>query len=130
LRRQAHMQGKEEARPLIVMSPKSLLRNERVASEPHEFTEGKFQPLRNQPNLEINYKAKRLLLGTGKIMVDIEEEIANSEANFDFLRAMRIEQLYPFPADALSEELEKISDVEEVVKAIKPTKEENDSEGN
>lgn len=115
LRRQAHMQAKEEARPLIVMSPKSLLRNERVASEPHEFTEGKFQPLRNQPNLEINQKAKRLLLGTGKIMVDIEEEIANSEENFDFLRAMRIEQLYPFPEDALREELEKLTDLEEVV---------------
>src|SRR5699024_8737410 len=49
------------------------------------------------------------------IMVDIEEEIANSEANFDFLRAMRIEQLYPFPEDALREELEKLSDLEEVV---------------
>src|SRR5699024_12839728 len=71
LRRQAHMQGKEEARPLIVMSPKSLLRNERVASEPHEFTEGKFQTLRNQPHLEINYKEQRLLLRIGKIILTI-----------------------------------------------------------
>src|SRR5699024_6233821 len=40
LRRQAHMKGREEARPLVVMSPKSLLRNERVASEAKEFTDG------------------------------------------------------------------------------------------
>src|SRR5699024_11996025 len=45
LRRQAKMQDKEEARPLVVMSPKSLLRNERVASEPKEFAEGKFLTL-------------------------------------------------------------------------------------
>lgn len=115
LRRQAKMHGREEARPLIVMSPKSLLRNERVASAPQEFTEGKFLPLRNQPNLKINHKAKRLLLGTGKVMVDIEEAIANSDENFDWLRAMRVEQLYPFPTTQLTEELEKLTELEEVV---------------
>ncbi len=74
------MRGREEARPLIVMSPKSLLRNQRVASEAKEFTEGKFEAIRNQPNLKVSKKnAKRLLLGTGKVMVDIEEAIDNSE---------------------------------------------------
>ena len=85
LRRQAKMRGREEARPLVVMSPKSLLRNERVASEAKAFTEGKFEALRDQPNLEVSYDAKRLLLGTGKVMVDIEEKIANSDENFDWL---------------------------------------------
>src|SRR5699024_4741337 len=65
MRRQAKMRDREEARPLVVISPKSLLRKERVASEPKEFTEGKSLPLRNQPNLKVNNKAKRLLLGTG-----------------------------------------------------------------
>ena len=115
MRRQAKMRDREEARPLVVMSPKSLLRNERVASEPKEFTEGKFQPLRNQPNLKVNNKAKRLLLGTGKVMVDIEEEIAKSDENFDWLRAMRVEQLYPFPTTLLKEELDKLTDLEEIV---------------
>src|SRR5699024_11285945 len=84
MRRQAKMRDIEEARLLVVMSPKSLLRNERVASEHKEFTEGKFLPIRNQPNLKVNNKAKRLLLGTGKVMVDIEEEIAKSDENFDW----------------------------------------------
>src|SRR5699024_5052972 len=46
LRRQAAIGGTDQARPLVVMSPKSLLRNERVASEAKEFTEGTFEPLR------------------------------------------------------------------------------------
>src|SRR5699024_8791148 len=50
LRRQAKMRGREEARPLILMTPKSsLLRNPRMASEAKEFTDGKFQVTRNQP---------------------------------------------------------------------------------
>ncbi len=115
LRRQAKMRGREEARPLIVMSPKSLLRNERVASEAKAFTEGKFIALRDQPNLPVSHTAKRLLLGSGKVMVDIEEAIAGSEEDYSWLRAMRVEQLYPFPAERLKEELDKLPELEEVV---------------
>ena len=116
LRRQALMRGREEARPLVVMSPKSLLRHERVASEAKEFTEGKFQPIRNQPNLRVSKKnAKRLLLGTGKIMVDIEEAIEKSDQKFEWLRAIRVEQLYPFPFEQLKKEIEQLPNLEEVV---------------
>lgn len=116
LRRQAQMQGREEARPLVVMSPKSLLRNERVASEAHEFTDGKFMPLRNQPNLRVSKKnATRLVLGSGKVMVDIEDAIVNSEEKFDWLRVLRVEQLYPFPMDQLKKELEQLPNLEEIV---------------
>lgn len=116
LRRQAMMRGRDEARPLIVMSPKSLLRNERVASEAKEFTEGKFQAIRNQPNLRVSKKnATRLLLGSGKIMVDIEEAIDNSDENFNWLRAIRVEQLYPFPTEELQKEIEQLPNLEEIV---------------
>src|SRR5690606_20779389 len=115
LRRQAKMRGRDEARPLIVMSPKSLLRNERVASEAKEFTDGKFQAIRNQPNLPISKEATRLLLGTSKIMVDIEEAIDNSEEDFSWLRTIRIEQLYPFPKEELRKEIEQLKNLEEIV---------------
>ncbi|MGM8213112.1 2-oxoglutarate dehydrogenase E1 component [Virgibacillus sp. W0430] len=116
IRRQAKMRGLDEARPLILMSPKSLLRNQRVASEAKEFTEGKFLPLRDQPNLKVSKKrAKRLLLGTGKVMVDIEEAIEASEENFDWLRALRIEQIYPFPKKELEKALSELPNVEEIV---------------
>lgn len=116
LRRQAMMQGKEEARPLVVMSPKSLLRDERISSPVEDFAEGKFLPLRNQPNLKVSKKnAKRLLLGTGKIMVDIETAIMESDAKFDWLRSMRVEQLYPFPLEQLKDEINQLPNLEEIV---------------
>ncbi|WP_010650203.1 2-oxoglutarate dehydrogenase E1 component [Oceanobacillus massiliensis] len=117
LRRQAALRDREEARPLILMTPKSsLIRNQRMASAAVEFSEGKFQTLRDQPNLEISKeKATRLLIGSGKVMIDIEEAIDNSEDNFEWLRAIRLEQIYPFPQKALAEELKQLPNVKEIV---------------
>src|SRR5699024_11827873 len=117
MRRQAALGGREEARPLVLMTPKSsLLRNERVASEPKAFTEGTFKPLINQPNLKVSKKnAKRLLIGSGKDMIDIEEEIDNSEQSFEWLRALRLEQIYPFPQKQLEKELKELTKLEEIV---------------
>ncbi|HLR40235.1 MAG TPA: 2-oxoglutarate dehydrogenase E1 component [Virgibacillus sp.] len=116
IRRQAALRGREEARPLILMTPKSLLRNARVASAADEFTSGKFEPLRQQPNLKVSKKnAKRLLIGSGKVMVDIEEAIENSEQSFEWLRALRLEQIYPFPQKQLEKELKELPNLEEIV---------------
>ncbi|HLS35919.1 MAG TPA: 2-oxoglutarate dehydrogenase E1 component [Bacillota bacterium] len=116
LRRQAMMKGKPEARPLVIMSPKSLLRSQRAASSAEEFTNGKFELIRQQPNLRVSKKnAKRLLLGTGKVMVDIEEAIEQSDESFNWLRALRIEQLYPFPKEELIKELKQLPSLEEIV---------------
>jgi len=117
LRRQAALRDREEARPLILMTPKSsLIRHQRMASSAEEFSQGKFQTLRDQPNLEINReKATRLLIGSGKIMVDIEEAMANMDQNFDWLRAVRLEQIYPFPEKALQEELKQLPNLKEIV---------------
>src|SRR5690625_4468606 len=78
LRRQAALRGRNEARPLVMMTPKSsMIRNPRMGAEAKEFSEGKFMPLRQQPNFEPNReKATRLLIGSGKVMVDIEEEMS------------------------------------------------------
>src|SRR5690625_1348722 len=110
LRRQAIMQGREEARPLIVISPKSLLRNERVASTPEEFADGKFKALRDQPNLPIHKdKVTRLLLGSGKVMVDIEEKIADTDEDFSWLRAIRVEQLYRSEERRIEKQIKQIT---------------------
>jgi 2-oxoglutarate dehydrogenase E1 component len=117
MRRQAALRDKEEARPLVLMTPKSsLLRNQRVAAEAVEFTVGKFQPLRNQPNLKVSKKnAKRLLIGSGKVMIDIEEAIDQSEEKLDWLRAVRLEQIYPFPKKELEKVLSELPNLEEIV---------------
>ncbi|GGA85718.1 2-oxoglutarate dehydrogenase E1 component [Ornithinibacillus halotolerans] len=117
MRRQAALQDKEEARPLVLMTPKSsLLRNQMIASPAKDFTEGKFEALRNQPNLKVSKKnAKRLLLGTGKVMIDVEEAIINSEDKFDWLRALRVEQIYPFPTKELERVVKELPNLEEIV---------------
>lgn len=117
MRRQVAMKGTDAARPLVLMTPKSsLLRNERVASPIEEFANGHFEPLRKQPNLEVNQKkAKRLLLGSGKVMIDIEEAIDQSEENFDWLSAYRVEQLYPFPKKELEQVISELPNLEEIV---------------
>ncbi|HLR02715.1 MAG TPA: 2-oxoglutarate dehydrogenase E1 component [Virgibacillus sp.] len=116
IRRQAAMRGRDEARPLVLMTPKSLLRNQRVASSAEEFTDGKFQPIRKQPNLKTAKKnATRLLIGSGKVMVDIEESMEESEENFDWLYVMRLEQIYPFPEKELKDLITSLPNLEEIV---------------
>ncbi|NBJ69094.1 MULTISPECIES: 2-oxoglutarate dehydrogenase E1 component [Clostridia] len=117
LRRQAALRNREEARPLIIMTPKSsLIRNQRIASAAEEFTTGKFLALRDQPNLKVSKKnAKRLLIGSGKIMVDIEEEMGQSKEKYDWLRALRLEQIYPFPKEQLAKEIKQLPNLEEIV---------------
>ncbi len=117
LRRQAAMRDKEEARPLVMMTPKSsLIRSQMIASSPEEFATGKFQPLMNQPNLKVSKKnATRLLIGSGKVMVDIEEAISKSDQKFGWLRALRVEQLYPFPLEELKKEIAQLPNLEEIV---------------
>jgi len=117
LRRQAALGGKDEARPLILMTHKSsLLRSERLASTAEEFTEGKFEPIRQQPGLKVSKKnAKRLLIGSGKVMIEIEEALEESEEKYDWLRCLRLEQLYPFPEKQLVKELKELPNLEEIV---------------
>lgn len=116
MRRQAAMQGQEEARPLILMTPKSsLLRSESIASEAKEFTEGKFESLKEKTvSTDLN-KVKRLLVGSGKVMVEIEEAMEKSDETFDWLHVACVEQIYPFPKKQLEEMVQLLPQLEEVV---------------
>ncbi|MBB6451803.1 2-oxoglutarate dehydrogenase E1 component [Salirhabdus euzebyi] len=116
LRRQAAIGGKDSSRPLIVMTPKSLLRNARVAAKREEFTDGKFKPVVEQAGLgSKKTKVKRLVLGSGKVMVDLEEAIDNAkDQDFDWLHIARVEQIYPFPKKQVQEILDHYGNIEEV----------------
>ncbi|WP_153728786.1 2-oxoglutarate dehydrogenase E1 component [Salinibacillus xinjiangensis] len=116
LRRQAAIGGKDSARPLVVMTPKSLLRNQRVAAEHKEFTEGKFKPVLEQPGLgSKKTKVKRVVLGSGKVMVELADAIEAADDNLDWLHVLRVEQIYPFPAKEVAEILASYKNVEEIV---------------
>ena len=87
-------------KPLIVMSPKSLLRHPKCVSDKSEFeTKNKFQEILDDP-IAIAKNTKRLLLCTGKIYYDL---LAHKEENGrDDVAIVRMEQLYPYPMDQMN----------------------------
>ena len=114
LRRQAEFLGKDEMRPLVLMTPKSLLRNQTVASEPEAFGEGAFQSVVEDPLTgKDKKKVKRLLVGTGKMTIDLHEALADGEVPSD-IHIVRIEELYPFPEEEIRDILEAYPNVKSI----------------
>ncbi|WP_172252955.1 2-oxoglutarate dehydrogenase E1 component [Saccharibacillus deserti] len=116
LRRQAAMTNREDAKPLVVMSPKSLIRNPRVASPASDFTDGSFKATVEQRGLgDSPDRVTRVLLTGGKIAVELEDAIEkDADADWSWLHIVRVEQLYPFPAREVSAFLELFPNLEEI----------------
>ncbi|WP_270170270.1 2-oxoglutarate dehydrogenase E1 component [Paenibacillus sp. SYP-B4298] len=117
LRRQAKIVGTEQARPLIVMAPKSLIRHPRVASTGTELSDGKFHTVLEQPGLGgTPDKVQRVILCTGKVAIDLDDAIANAgDQDFSWLHIIRVEQLYPFPKEEIESILSRYGKVKEIV---------------
>lgn len=120
LRKQAAMLKGDNVRPLVIMAPKSLLRNPRAASHGVEFSEGSFKPVLPQFSLTepkaAKDKVKRLLLGSGKVMVDLAEAMSSSNAeDYAWLRVAHVEQLYPLPQAELERIIGQFPKLEEIV---------------
>ena len=97
LRRQAYARPR---RPLIVFTPKSMLRLKAASSMPEEFTSGGFRPVlpdRLRPEGEVT----RVLLASGKIVYELES--ARTKREDGSVAILRVEQLYPLPADEIAE---------------------------
>jgi len=84
-------------RPLIVMSPKSLLRHPQCVSSLDELFDGTFQPAIGEIDDITPDKVKRIVFCSGKVYYDLLEQRRNNEQ--DDVAIVRIEQLYPFPLD-------------------------------
>lgn len=111
LRRQAKLL-REDPLPLIIMSPKSLLRNPAVMSSADELAHGRWQPVIDDPaaNHEV---VKRLILCSGKFYYDlIGSEL---RAQMPEVAIVRVEQLYPFPVRYLEPVIRRYSNVETLV---------------
>ncbi|QOR67882.1 2-oxoglutarate dehydrogenase E1 component [Cytobacillus suaedae] len=117
LRRQAMTSMMEEARPLIIMTPKSLLRHPKSGSPGSELSNGGFKPLLEQEGTGSNPdKVKRLVLSSGKVAVDLASKVDEySSEELDSVHIARVEQLYPFPRVELEKLMKKFSNLEEVV---------------
>ena len=112
LRRQALLL-KTDPLPLIVMTPKSLLRHPFTASTPAELAEGKFMRVIDDVEAAAQAaKVKRVVFCSGKVAVDL----FTSERRKDqpHVAIVRVEQLYPFPSDLIREVLERYANVRDV----------------
>ena len=111
LRRQMIRQFRK---PLILMTPKSLLRNKEAASPLSEFTKGGFQTIIGERDDTIDAKqVTRLIMCSGKVYYDLVKQ--RTEKKILDAAIIRLEQLYPFPHKALTAELKKYPKLEEVI---------------
>ena len=100
-------------RPLIVMSPKSLLRHPLAVSSLDELAGGQYQNVIGEID-EINPKdVTRVVFCSGKVYYELLEQRRKQELNH--IAIIRIEQLYPFPEQELKQELEKYAHVKDFV---------------
>ncbi len=110
LRRQAvRMQRK----PLIVMSPKSLLRHKDAASSLEELANGEFKRVIGEVDDLDPKKVKRVILCSGKVYYDLVN--ARRAKKINDIAIVRLEQLYPFPKDSLEKEMAKYPKATEIV---------------
>ena len=114
LRAQAAL--RDHQRPLIIMTPKSLLRHPLATSKLEELTEGKFRPVLNDEEMNIEGRAEsveRLMLCSGKIYTELVASEAREED--DASAIARVELLYPFPEEDVRTVLEGYPNLQEIV---------------
>jgi 2-oxoglutarate dehydrogenase E1 component len=98
-------------RPLIVMTPKSLLRHPAAVSPLDEFTSGAFQRVIDDGTVDVD-SVKRVALCTGKICYDLIGADAAEGRARDRVAIVRVEELYPFPREELKTLLDRYGDAE------------------
>jgi 2-oxoglutarate decarboxylase len=111
LRRQALIR---KPRPLVVFTPKGLLRLDRAAARPDELTEGEFHLTLDDPTAaERREKVERLVLCTGKVYFDMDASEKRAEA--ETVAIARVELIYPFAKEQLGELIGSYPNLKEIV---------------
>ena len=103
------------SRPLVVFTPKSMLRNKAAVSPVSEFTEGRFQSVIDDPAFTSDAereKVRRVLLVSGKLYYELAARKAKDKR--DDVAIVRIEQLYPVPHKRLRSALSRYTSMEEI----------------
>jgi multifunctional 2-oxoglutarate metabolism enzyme len=109
LRRQARV---AKQRPLVITTPKSLLRLPQATSRIEHLSESRFFPVLSEPRID-EEKVTRLVLCTGKIYYDLKGHATRE--NNEGVAITRVELLYPFPQQQIMEEVERYPNLREVV---------------
>lgn len=109
LRRQMKVKYRK---PLIIFTPKSLLRHPKVISTKEEFATGTFQTLIDDPSAKVE-KVKSLVFCTGKFYYDLLEHQEKTER--DDIALVRVEQLFPIPEKRIKEIMAKYKNADDIV---------------
>jgi len=100
-------------KPLIIFTPKSLLRNKDATSPLSEFTKGSFQTVIPESRDLKADKVKRIIACTGKVYYDLVKK--REDKGVDDVAIVRIEQLYPFPHKAFAAEVRRYPNASDIV---------------
>ncbi len=103
----------EAHRPLIVFTPKSMLKRKEAASQPSDFTDGSFRPVIGDENVNPD-AVEKVLLCSGRITWDLMVERKKREGDDLKTAIVRLEQLYPRPVEELKAELARYPHLKEV----------------
>ena len=98
--------------PLVVISPKSLLRNPEAVSNIKELTDGYFECVIDD-EIKDSKKVSKIIMCSGKVFYDLVKK--RNDKKLNNIAIIRIEQLYPFPYDDLEEILTKYQNVNEFI---------------
>ena len=99
-------------KPLVVFTPKSLLRHPKVVSTVEEFAKGSFQMLIDDETAKAS-NVKTLVFVTGKFYYDLLEE--QEKLGRDDVALVRIEQLFPLPTEEINKVLKKYKNADDIV---------------
>jgi 2-oxoglutarate dehydrogenase E1 component len=101
-------------KPLVILTPKSLLRNKDATSPMSEFTKGEFRTVIPELDASIDAaKVKRLIACSGKVYYDLVKKREEKKAHDTAI--IRVEQLYPFPHKAFQAEIKKYAQATDIV---------------
>ncbi len=101
-------------KPLVIMTPKSLLRHPMAKSSAAEFTgESHFRRIVSDTKDIADTKVRRLVLCSGKVAYDLIQ--ARDEGGLEDVSVVRIEQIYPFPGEPLAVRLKRMTNLQEIV---------------
>ncbi len=100
-------------KPLVIMSPKSLLRHPKVVSTVDDLASGTFQEVISDPRVKDNKNIQTLLLCTGKVYYDLAKTLETEKR--EHIAVVRLEQICPFPRVQLTKEIQSMTKLKRIV---------------
>lgn len=104
----------EQKKPLIIMSPKSLLRHPLATSKAEDLAQGSYKPLISDQEVEIKEEVERVIICSGKVYYDLYKQRQQAELEGK-VAVVRMEQYYPFPDRDVRDLFEAYPSVDDII---------------